>query len=82
VVKHKGQKNKPLSGKTQRTEEQTMIFKTLHSSLNDNINISTKAGDEPAGYTVPTPLVAVVVLLLCFPFVVVKILFFFLGRDI
>jgi hypothetical protein len=26
VVKHKGQKNKPLSGKTQRTEEQTMIF--------------------------------------------------------
>jgi hypothetical protein len=59
--KHKGQKNKPLSGKTQRTEEQTMIFKTLHSSLNDIINISTKTGDEPAGYTVPTALVAVVV---------------------
>jgi hypothetical protein len=41
-----------------------MIFKTLHNSLNDNINISTKTGDEPGGYTVPTPLVAVVVLLL------------------
>jgi hypothetical protein len=24
VVKHKGQKNKPVSGKTQRTEEQTI----------------------------------------------------------
>jgi hypothetical protein len=51
VIRNLNSKNKPLSGKTQRTEGQTMIFKTLHSSLNDNINISTKTGDEPGGYT-------------------------------